>query len=287
MFKLHAGFPGLVLTSVLVIGTCASTLSAQSDSELRRENQELSTRVRDLERDLAAARQRIEELEQQTAQLERDLAAARRRATTRPAPPPPPPADPTSIDEGDPLSSPRTLFNAIKQSHDENMDGMEPGRPGDTPRRVYLRRLESWRALVERAFRGRIIWHVRAVDSAPLRRDARRVTLIAVDPVTQAELGNPFHVAITKGMAERLALVESRGELGVLVLRGILGPQIHINEEREERGTFDNPPLIGPFAEFGFVIDARSLVPAKEDAAPSATQPSVPVAPAEKPAEKP
>ena len=58
---------GLCLT--LMVAGPASIVSAQSNSDLRKENQRLRTRVRDFERELDAAQGRIGELEERQSLL--------------------------------------------------------------------------------------------------------------------------------------------------------------------------------------------------------------------------
>jgi hypothetical protein len=95
------------------------------------------------------------------------------------------------------------------------------------------------------------------------------VRLQAVDPETLAELGDPFDAAISRSLASRLQTIEKRTGLDdTLVLKGVLVPRTHINEERDSEGAFNNPRLIGPFAEFLFTVDAHSLVPPADESAP-------------------
>ena len=65
---------------------------------------------------------------------------------------------------------------------------------------------------------------------------------------------------LTRNLRKRLLQLEQRGELGVLQLKGVLVPKVTINPDRHERGTFDNPRLIGRFAEFGLYVEAASVV---------------------------
>lgn len=248
------------LFCALLTSQTVQTANAQSDSELRRQNQALATQVQDLERELEAAHARIAELEAQNARLRQQLAAARSAPAQSTAAPSLEPEE-VSIDESIPTASPRALLNALVQRYEKATDGLEPGMPGDAARRTYMRMLENWKQTVEREFRSLIEWHVQATDSYAANR-ARYVSLVAVDPVTGVKLGPPFEVQLTRPLADRLAVLESRGKLGTLVLRGTLIPKVRINEQRETRGSFDNPPFIGPFAEFGFTIDVRSLAPA-------------------------
>jgi hypothetical protein len=106
---------------------------------------------------------------------------------------------------------------------------------------------------------------VRVLDNDVTPDGEQVVTMVAVDPVTETKLGDPFSVMLTRTLADRLAAYERRGELGLLVLRGTLIPDVQINEDRPERGSFDKPLFIGPFAEFGYTIEVKSLLPVADD----------------------
>jgi len=251
----------------LIVLAASLPVRAQSDADVRKQNQQLAAKVQDLEKELEAARkeasaskQRIADLEQQVAALKRGGVAA---AATQPAPLQP---EPTSIDESVPNASPRALFSAIVKSYDETFNGMEVGRAGEPHRKAYLRKLEGWKTAMDRQHRGPITWHVRMVGEQPVTERTRIVKLQAVDPKTGAELGLPFDVVLSRALSDRLATSESRGDLGEMVLRGTAVPNVRVNEQRLSRGAFDNPPFIGPLAEYTFAVDARSLLPAKEDA---------------------
>ena len=176
-----------------------------------------------------------------------------------------------TVDETVPNASPRALFNALVDSYAKTTSDLDMGRDGDGKRRAYIKKLEGWKSQVDRQFRGPLVWHVRAVDSRTTRSGDRIVTLVAVDPETDVRLGNPFDVELSKIQMERLAWSDAHGELGPLVLRGTLVPNVRINEAQATRGTFDNPPFIGPFAEFLYGVEVKSLMLAKEDKEANAT----------------
>lgn len=221
-------------------------------------NAELATRVADLTRELKLAQETIRTQQTTIARLEQQLAAAgvvTAETTNTTAPE----SDQVTIDETLPNASPRALFNAVVAGYRSATDGMQTGKPGDSARMLYLRTLEIWRAATARDLRAAINWHVRVVGAKPGPGKDRILILVAIDPVTQARLGQPFDTNFPQAMANRLATWESRGTVDVLQIRGTLIPDIRINEDRPERGTFDNPPFIGPFAEFGFRVEVASI----------------------------
>ncbi len=241
--------------AVLSLGLLAALpATAQSDNDLRNENQTLRTLVGDLQRELEAARQRIAELEQLVGALRRQIAAAG-RSPAAPADPGPTEAEPVSIDESVPNASPRALLHALQESYREALEGLEPGGPGDRKYTTYMRALDRWTRRVNRELRSQIDWHVRIVPDSQYP-----VEFEAVDPQTHTILGDPFPVRLTRNVRKRLHQLEQRGELGVLQLKGVLVPKVTINPDRLERGTFDNPRLIGRFAEFGLYVEASSIV---------------------------
>lgn len=264
----------LALLCVLIL--TGTTAFGQSDADLRRANQALTTQVADLTRELEALKASNKQLQDRIGQLEAQLTTARRpggNAASGGNSAPPPLEEPqVSIDETLPHSTPRALFREVQASHDELIKDLEMGKTGDSKRRGYLRKLEQWRAGTERTLRGPVTWHVKEID----RRNtgANQVwTLIAVDPQTDAELGDSFEVMLPRPVAERLSDFEKRGELGQMVLRGLALPTLRINEARGDRGSFDKPRFVGPFVEYALMIEPRSLLPVKDDEGEQATQP--------------
>lgn len=245
-----------ILVAALAV---AGTAAAQSESELRRENQRLRTELADLRRELDAARVRIAELEQQLGG-----AGAQPVETAEAAP-----AE-TTIDESIPNASPRALLGALERSYEDQMQGIEIGdADGDTSARrdrtVYLRTVERWAKRVNRELRSQFEWHVRLEGGAEQQSGRFGIMAVAVDPVTGADLGDPFPVTMSKSVAHRLDQMHRRGSADVVVLRGVLIPRVVVNPDRDHAGPFDNPPLIGPLAEFGMTVEASSFAEAEEE----------------------
>lgn len=261
---MHPTTDRLVAAVLIAAGLIASRPAAaqQSQSDLRRENQRLQTQVADLTRELEAARQEIAELMAETRRLRDQLAQVGGAA-------PPVPSAPTTVtvDESEPSASPRALLHALIASYGEATADVELGSDDKDPKRTaYLRRVERWVNKSNREYRSPIEWHVRIVERpATDERDRAaqlRLPLQWVDPVTEDPVGDPFDAVLTRSMAFRLRQLQDHGRLaGVLILKGTLVPVVTLNRERQEEGAFNRPPLIGPFAEFGFAIDAQSLVP--------------------------
>jgi len=256
----------LITVAVVVAGWITAPVAAQSDAELRSENATLRTRVRDLEIELAAARERIEALRARIAELERAAPPAVIPEGTGVVPPPPEPT--LTIDENDPMAAPLNLLRRLRSEHAE----AEPAFGSYTTprgRELYLRNLRRWVTNVNRRYRGPVEWLVTA-DSTNVVHTDRFVTLrlTAIDPGTGDALGDPFPATLTPTQFRRFesAIRRGRGSIDRLVLRGTLVPQVEVNPQRDRAGHFEFPRYIGTFCEFGLIVEGVSLLPADQSA---------------------
>ena len=264
-----------VITLATMLATAHHPVAAQSEGDARRETEQLRARVELLQGSLDAAQERIAELEAQLENM-RQLLATTRRGAAGPAKSPPtdPPAGPptapattapaTSIDESIPNASPRALLDALKDSYREATEDLIIGEAGDRQRIVYLRGLDRWASRVNRELKSQIQWHVRIMRPRPGSQQ-RRLELQAVDPKTDRHLGDPFQVVASINLLRRLRVFAERDQLEVLVLRGVVRPHVTINLGRQQKGAFDKPRFIGPFAEFQMTVDVSSLTQATEE----------------------
>ncbi len=238
--------PIMLIFAVMQLGLIAPHAAAQNIDELRRENQRLRAELEEKVRELEAAQSRI-------AELERALAAAhgeRQRDDDEPE---------VTIDESVPSASPRALRRALSQDYAETLGDQEIGSADSRERNLYMRQLTRWQAAAARKYRSPIQWHVR-VDREHQTRTGYDLRLTAIDPESHAELGDPFDLTLPRSVARRYEAMREQTETTILVLRGTLIPAVQVNPERHEAGAFDSPRLIGPFAEFGFTIEPRSLL---------------------------
>jgi hypothetical protein len=238
---------------------------AQTATDLQAENQRLRNDLDQLKKDLKASQDRVKLLEQQIAAMQQNRSSSN--------PPPAPEPEKVTVDESVPLASPRAMFNHLTTSYEADMSSIEIGAAGDAKRRGYLRELQRWVAAANQRLRGPIKWHARLAEPWEVL-SGRTISLVAVDPVTDVQLGNAFAISLSRSTADRLAKLQDRGELGVLVLRGVLVPEVRIAEGRQTRGPIDNPPFIGPFTEFLFRVEVKSILPVKEDANEQTDQPT-------------
>ncbi|MHC4414811.1 MAG: hypothetical protein ACYS0G_05960 [Planctomycetota bacterium] len=257
--------PRLIITLGVIALLCAASRAlGQSDSDLRRENQRLQTRVKDLQRELEAAQRRIADLERQIEQLRRGPARSRPARPTPPGISAPSQEGEVTIDESVPNASPRALLTALQESYQEATGSLDIGTADTVPasgevrrdrkRIAYLRALDRWAHRVNRELKSQITWHVRLV-----RVVQRGLEMQAVDPKTLAVLGDPFPVTLPASQFRRLEQFEQRGKLDVLQLKGVLVPSVRVNPQRPDPGPFDKPRFIGPFAELGLSVQASSV----------------------------
>ncbi len=259
------------ITLATMLASAHHTGAAQSQGDVRRENEQLQARVELLQGRLDAALERITELQAEVESLRQLLAANRRGAETHPtAPSTAPPTGPSTtvpaaaIDESIPNASPQALLDTLKDSYREATEELTIGEAGDRQRILYLRGLDRWAKRVNRELKSQIQWHVRVVRPRP-RSQQRRLELQAVDPKTDLHLGDPFQVVASKNLLRRLRVFAERGQLEVLVLRGVVRPFVTINLDRQEKGAFDKPRFIGTFAEFQMTVDVSRLTPASDE----------------------
>jgi hypothetical protein len=248
-----------VVVAILLTSTGVAT--GQSDRDLREDNQRLQTQVNDMRRELDAARTRI-------ADLERQLQALMRRVGPTTGSPVTTQPEQVSIDESVPNASPRALLRATRESYAEATSDFEIGDydspTGRRQRAAYLRAVESWAKRIQREMRSSVVWHIRMLPMAEQGGDEPGLRVRAVDPETDIELGDPFTIRLNSAIRRKLATLEQRGPIDVLVLKGVLMPRVTVNQDRMDPGPFNNPPLIGPFAEFRFIVTANSLTQEKK-----------------------
>ncbi|MHC5024263.1 MAG: FtsB family cell division protein [Planctomycetota bacterium] len=261
-------------TTAIALGLAAMLVAsatpalAQSDRQLRRENEILRDENDQLRRRIEELTKQLADLQTRNAKLEEQL----RQRTTVTTPPTtttattPRAPELVSIDESKPDASPRALFRALKESYETSIKAIEIGDPeDDKQRKVHLRELSRWIRGANREFKSQIKWHVRVLEGRQ-RPGEYVLEVVAVDPVHGTELGAPFDVILSRGIARHVEQLQARGTLDTLVLRGALQPAVRMNPDRQAEGPFNNPPLIGPFTEFGLGVVATSMISPEEDA---------------------
>ena len=221
------------------------------------EREELLRRIRDLERQLNEARRRIADLERQL----RDRAGGDENdgAATQSADDAAPPA---TMDADDPLRSPSVLLDLLKAQYAEITADLP--RESERDQKNYLRALERWAGRVNREHRGRVDWIAEIDRQDRLDTGDYLLDVIVISPEDGQPLGQRFAIELP----DRFESAFNRIPEGSLVrIKGVFKPDIRINPDREEAGTFDVPWFIGPFAEFGYTVQVQSIA-AVEDLPP-------------------
>lgn len=239
---------------VLICGTLTPLILAQDDDSLRRENEQLKQQV-------DQARSRIAELERQIQRL--NAALQQRGSGTTDLPPVLQPE--VTIDESKPDASPRALRSVLEKEYEEITADLEIGEYGDRQRKSYLRTVERWINAANRKYRSRIEWHVKIFEPPHDTMNPSHLKLLAVDPVTHAELGQSFTIAVTRQLARQLDKIENRGQLNVFVMKGVLTPELRLDPNTMKPGPFNHPQLVGPFVTFDFIVMPQSFLTAEDN----------------------
>ena len=260
--RIHSCHPRLLAClAAMALLAPVSPAMAQSDRDLRDENQRLTTEVKQLTRELEAAKGQIQDLQRQVESLRTAMAALRR--SSPPRSPAPLKEEALSIDESVPNASPRALLTALKASYDKTFADQDQGEPGTGERTGYLRLVDRWAASANRDYRTKVAWHVRVLHAQTMR-GGLEVKVQAVDPKTKTELGDPFVIALRRSVARRFAQLQERDLADVLVLKGTLHPQVVFNPQHKEALPYDTR-FIGPYAEFRLTVDVSSLLPPTDE----------------------
>jgi|GEM_PF-2149720 len=293
--------------AVAASSICVGAAAPQSDSELRRMNERLEQRVRQLEAELAAALTRLKE-------LEKELAAQK---STNPVPGQPPsmpdgsvdpsapsaptdpnaPAPPTASAPASPYDNSATILDAVLARFQADFAGKPSPRPGDNDERLnrlWTTEIERWANMINRELRRPVIWNV-GILSAHSQGRSWRLEVICADPTTGADVGRPFTIQLQQPQSASLELSQRLGTAnGDFTLRAVYIPQIAINPMRYEIGPFDQPPFIGTYLEYGFRMTVTSLTaverrgtrraqPTDTTPAPGGSPPGAPSAPSAPP----
>ncbi|MCZ6836433.1 MAG: hypothetical protein O7G85_11720 [Planctomycetota bacterium] len=250
-------YSSIALVLMIFVGL-TSVASAQSDSQLQRENERLQGQVNDLTRQIDAAKQQVSDLQEEVRQLREAMMKAGQT---------PPITDATpqvSVDETVPNASPRALFMALQSEYQETMADLEMGEPGDRQRIAYLRAVERFVKSSTRKYRSRIEWHVKFFER-PQERNPEVLKIRAIDPQTGVQLGEPFEIRINRQHQRMLEAIEKRIKPDeAVILRGVLTPALRLNKDATESGPFNRPKLVGPFAEFNFKVEPQSFLTVQE-----------------------
>lgn len=249
--------PVLLLLAAL---TLAAPAAAQtSDAQLRKENERLREENHRLQVQLDDLRQRLETLEKQMEELVAAIEALQRgedAAITAPAQPEPKSAPLPD----DPFAAPDALHAQLQKRYVEEFGEELPGSADELTRQ--RRAVDRWVGRMNREMRGDVHW---IVDMGDITPEGPRVqaTFQIVDPQSRQAIGEPFDVVVQR----RLLRQPSPGDAaGLLIMEGAMNADLVYDPQRLERGMFNDPPFIGPFAAFGYELNVESLSPYEPNA---------------------
>ncbi|MCA9278399.1 MAG: hypothetical protein H6815_07045 [Phycisphaeraceae bacterium] len=162
--------------------------------------------------------------------------------------------------DADPFSSPWALRAAVVRSYFEQMSII----PRSTLREqdLFHDAVARWTRTTSRELRSQIEW---TVSIERIERDVdggRRFSgyLRVMDPRTGIGVGPAILVPIPERYAVRALRAP---DVSYWELRGEVIAEPRYNPDRAERGIFDEPPIIGPFAEHGWKLMWRNMQPWK------------------------
>jgi len=232
-------------TSAVPIGQDSgeSQSSETQEPEFTQEEFEaLQERVRELENELEAAHRRIEQLEAQLNSQE----------TLIPEVIDP---DPLVLSDDQPLASIDALFAVACDHYVQEMS--EYSLDGDArERRTAIGHLRQWILRDEKKYRQRIEWTCETVRHEELSTGENHLILIVRDAETGARWSEPFDLIVPARLNNRLKAVNLNKPI---VVKGIFSLDLILNEDRYEKGTFDEPRFVGRYVEFDYKMVVRSI----------------------------
>jgi hypothetical protein len=216
---------------------------------------------------------RTAELEAEIVRLRAEIVRLETELARLKAPPANPSAPAAAPADADPFASPQAIRRALERDYTKSLAERLPPTGDAAAGAIFRRELERWVAGANRSYRQAVRWHGRLVRIQP-QGDRAVVTLAPVDPVSGDSLGEEFTAVLEPRIARRLSNAGRSSPVGeTWALTGVFIPEIGANPARMERGIFDNPPLLGPGAEFRWKVEVESLVPVRRE------KPAPPAAP--------
>ena len=216
----------------------------------------LRERIDLLEDELRAAHERIAELEGELARLQAEQAAENdgERASG-------PPDSPHGV-----LANLKALYAAEF-----------PAPPPADPRvlRQHLRTVAQWTHLINREQRQRVEWACRILSREVLDDDPSYIEVESIDLVSGDAVSERFVIEWPRRLGPALARLPDGSPVR---LRGLMTPDVRVNESRAQPGIVDIPPLIGPYVEFRYTfqvtaVSSAEIGPAPQPPGPPAPQP--------------
>jgi hypothetical protein len=249
-FMLVAGLSVASATAPAPAQAPAPATQDQSMGDLRQQIERLKQEMQEQAAELEAARARIKELEQQLADSD-DAERARGGQA------PPPAATPA-----DPAIGPGGLLATCRAEYLANFPTVPSGTgsEADRARKQHIDRLSGWVSKANRESVRNLTWTGR-IDSNTVRRFGRKVnfTMVFEEPNGTRDYRVP--VTVTEGQFSKV-IRDGMVEPGPVAANVRVATRMAVNPDRTAPGAFDVPPSVGPFVDFGYEVEVKSLAPA-------------------------
>lgn len=158
----------------------------------------------------------------------------------------------------DPVSSPAAMLAALRARYTRDFDGT---RPADNPSR-RREEFENWCRQTARLIRGKATWLVRIGPMSPASgtgNSADQNTMMTVlDATTQKPIGEPFQTVVPASFVKQ---IKESGDNALFEFALIAESDPKYNPDRATPGVFEVPPMVGPYVEFAYKMEWRSLKP--------------------------
>jgi hypothetical protein len=248
-----------LLAAVLFLARAASAQQpAVSDSDLRRENDQLKQRVAQLETQLAEAQRRAQTMQTEIERLRKLIASGGGGGkSASPTTPDAPEGEAEAFEPApeEPLASPASMFNTLVKDYEKDLTPLPRESRQDQQR--YLAEARKWAAKAIREIKGKVDWTISNVSVTGEPRGERDVSFQVVNPAN----GKPYGPVVTAKMrgdlAQKLANQPPESQWKIT---GMANAAPKVVPERDKPGAFDKPQsFIGPYVEFAFELNTLTV----------------------------
>lgn len=226
--------------------------------------------------ELELLRRQVAALEERCAALQRDydavraqLLAAQQAIAAMPSgvPTAQSPAEVVAPVPESPMASPASLLAALQRMHREQFDPPAEFKSEEDRREA----VEKWCKTLSREMKGRPIWMVTISDLRETPSGRHEATFRVMDDELNLPIGGPFVLEIPRAFVARVRDGAAKFDRWILTLEFRASPRF--NADRLDEGVFNVPAFIGPYAEFGFDVEFKTLVGKKRESAAAEPNP--------------
>lgn len=269
---------------LLALTFLTGTATAQSDAELRRENERLRERIRELEERIKALEEALQSsptTPTATPPTESPKATDGEAPTVPPTPTPPPtPPAPQPPKISNPMELPEEATSAAVVVEYERLRylsefGAAPVELGANPgaQQQFLKRLDAWTIAEAKAWRRvNVAWTLRLVRAVRSRDGSWAVTGVEAETPEQAQARQdrgepevPIQFTLRPRQGDRirgpLESLDSMRVTGTLLLN------LRMDPDRAVPGPFrqNSRPFVGPYCDAVFSIQVKTVEPISFD----------------------